>query len=98
MPNTLRALNKKASTKELLQFVEKDLGVGALSSYIINVNSQPFELESQNKELNKQNKILSANNDLLQNLLHLQKNRPIVIPMKNGYKLITSNSEQTVKN
>jgi hypothetical protein len=98
MPNTLRALNKNASTKQLLQFVEKDLGVGALSSYIINVNSQPFELESQNKELSKQNKILSANNDLLQNLLHLQKNRPIVIPMKNGYKLITSNSEQTVKN
>jgi hypothetical protein len=98
MPNTLRALNKNASTKQLLQFVEKDLGVGALSSYIINVNSQPFELESQNKELNKQNKILSANNDLLQNLLHLQKNRPIVIPMKNGYKLITNNSEQTVKN
>jgi len=95
-PSLLKGLNKGATANELINLLYKDLGLNSLQNFVVNLHSQPYEIVNQNKELLQQNEILKNSNSALNQLIELEKNKAVYIPMKNGYKKITNNKVEII--
>ncbi len=73
-----------------------DFGQNALKEHNIFVNIEAYEQIETNRKLQQNIQQLEQNNLYLSKLLSVTENKPDYIPLPNGYKKITQNSETTI--
>lgn len=96
-PNFLKGLNKKATTDQLMRYLQADFGIDTLKEYNLIVYGDSFETRRQNEILQNQVTKLVENNVYLQELIKETRNKPVIMPIPNGYKERVGNTERTYK-